>query len=86
MIGSYFGVYLSLPEGHMEAVGAHGLDVSRPLVDQHDIEAGIREVGRDATSVRASTENCDFLVHDISKAKGIARRRSGVIEKGLKLM
>jgi hypothetical protein len=47
----------------METVGAHGLDVRRPLVDEHDVEPGIGEVGRDAASVGAGAENCDFLVH-----------------------
>src|SRR5262249_29993067 len=63
MIGPHLGVYLSLPERHMEAVGAHGLDVRGPLVDEHDIEPGIREIGCDTTAVRAGTKNCDFLFH-----------------------
>jgi len=55
----------------MQPVGAHGLDVSRPLVDEHHIEPGICEVGRDATSVRASAKNCDFLFHRDSKARAL---------------
>jgi len=47
----------------MQTVGAHCLDVSRPLIDQYDVEPSIREVGGDTTSVRPGAENCDFLVH-----------------------
>jgi hypothetical protein len=67
----------------MKAVGAHRLDVRGPLVNEYDIEPGIREVGGDTTSVRAGAENCDFLAHDISKVKGrraatTRRRREGL--------
>ena len=68
VIGPHLGVDLSLPQSHLKAVGAHGLDVGGPLVDDHDIKPGICEVGRDATSVRAGAENCDFLAHDVQPA------------------
>jgi hypothetical protein len=51
----------------MEAARPHCLDVSGPLVDEHDIEPGIGEVGGDATAVRAGAENCDFLFHHVPK-------------------
>src|ERR1043166_7840234 len=82
MIGPYFGVYLALPERHMQAVGAHGLDVRGPLVNEHDIEPGICEVGRDATAVRAGTENCDFLFHDVYRDAKLASH--GADQKSLR--
>jgi hypothetical protein len=62
----------------MQTVGAHGLDVRRPLVDEHDVKPGIGEVGRDAASVRAGPENCDFLVHllDVFTSRRKTKTRS----------
>ena len=79
VIGPHLGVDLALPQRDMQAVGAHGLDMGRPLVDEHDIEPRIGEVGRDAASVGAGAENGDFLVHRVSKARvgrGVLRSAS----------
>jgi hypothetical protein len=81
VMGPHLGVNFPLPESHVKAAGTHRLDVSGPLVNEYDIEPGIREVGGDTTSVRAGAENCDFLAHDISKMKGVAPRRRVVGEK-----
>ena len=64
VIGPHLGADLALPELHVQAVQAHRLDVGGPLVDQHDVEARVGEVGGDATAVRAGAEDCDFLIHD----------------------
>src|SRR5262245_60824738 len=77
MIGSHLGVYLSLPERHMESVGAHGLDVRGPLVNEHHIEPGIREIGCDTTAVRAGTKDCDFLFHGLSRRRAEHRTEHG---------
>ncbi len=45
-----------------DAVLPHGLDMLRPLVDQHDIEPGTRQIGADRRAVCAASENRDSLV------------------------
>src|SRR3979411_2626990 len=48
-----------------------------PLVDEHDIEPPIGEVGRDAASVGAGPENRDFLWHGVSRLAHFSRHGRG---------
>ena len=47
----------------MKTLGAHRLDMGRPLIDEDDVEAGIGEVGSYTAAIGARSKHRDFLVH-----------------------
>jgi hypothetical protein len=51
----------------MQAARPHRFDVSGPLVDEHDIEPGIGEIGGDATPFAPVPRTAIFFFHHVPK-------------------
>jgi hypothetical protein len=63
MVGSHGCLDFSLSERYVEPFSPHCLDMGRPLVDEHNIEARVGEVRGDATAIGTRSKHCDFLIH-----------------------
>jgi hypothetical protein len=62
-MGANLGVHGLVGHLDCQAVGAHCLDMSRPLIDEDDVMACIGQIGGGATAIGARAENGDFIVH-----------------------
>ena len=56
---------LRVLELHLQAVGFHGANVRRPLVDQRHVKTGLRQIGADAAADGADAQYGDFFCHGV---------------------